>query len=254
MTSLLPLGPGSPFGVDVNGVSSPALLLDTLRQPSVDVISQATNESIEQSLMSSSIAGDIGVDLSPVQSATTMSSPCSTIKRTQKLEALLEAIKDGDIPDKSEFNDTVRGLYQNSSVTSQSVTSMEQFGHILGRLGNISSAVGIIYSLLSWEVFRWEEERLVRDERRALLAAAKQVRYLRSENAQLLRYEQVNEKMAELSNRRARTKDWASDGRRAAGMVFGSIRNLSTAAQSFALLILAGRCFVPPSRGSLNHH
>ena len=49
--------------------------------------------------------------------------------------------------------------------------------------------------------------------------------------------------MAELSNRRAKTKDWASDGRRAAGMVFGSITNLSTAAQSFALLILAGRCF-----------
>lgn len=47
--------------------------------------------------------------------------------------------------------------------------------------------------------------------------------------------------MAEISSRRARSKDWASDGRKAAGMVFGIITNLSTAAQSFALLILSGK-------------
>jgi hypothetical protein len=50
--------------------------------------------------------------------------------------------------------------------------------------------------------------------------------------------------MAEISNRRARTKDWASDGRKAAGIVFGTITNLSTAAQSFALLVLAGKCAI----------
>ena len=98
------------------------------------------------------------------------------IKHTQKLKAKLKAIKDDIIPDRDEFNDTVRRLYQHSSASSQAVTSMEQFGYLLGRLGSVSSAVGMIYSLLSWEIFRWEEERLVRGEGRARLVAAKEVR------------------------------------------------------------------------------
>ena len=177
VTSLLPLGPGSPSSVNASSISSAALVVDAGRQLPMDVISQATCAPIAQSPVSSNIAGDPGVNLSLNQGAPTVPSPCSTIRRTQKLGALLEAIKDGGIPDKIELNDTVRRLHQNSSAMPQSATSMEQFGHILGRLGNISSAVGIIYSLLSWEVFRWEEERLVKDEGRALLAAAKQVRY-----------------------------------------------------------------------------
>ena len=50
----------------------------------------------------------------------------------------------------------------------------------------------------------------------------------------------MNDKMSELSNRRATAKDWASDGRRAAGMIFSAIADLSIAAKSFALLTLAG--------------
>lgn len=178
-TNRLPSDPESPFGVNVSRVSSPAHILDAGRQSPVDVMRQLTSRSREQSLMSSSIAGDTEVNSpnSPlIDSSATTSNPCSMIKRTLKLEAQLEAIKEGYIPDKDEFNDTVRRLYQHSSTSLQPATSIEQFGHILGRLGNISSTVGIIYSLLSWEIFRWEEERLVRDEGRALLVAAKQVR------------------------------------------------------------------------------
>jgi hypothetical protein len=75
-----------------------------------------------------------------------------------------------------------------------------------------------------------------------------------SQFANLLRYEQVNDKMAEISNRRARAKDWASDGRKAAGMVFGSIANLSIAAQSFALLVLAGECLLFQHLAILQHN
>lgn len=176
VTNLPPSGPRSRLGVNVNRVSSPAHMLDAGRQSPVHVRSQSTSRSIEQSLMSPNIADDTEVNSPLTDSSATTSSPCSMIRRTQKLEAQLEAIKDGFIPDKDEFNDTVRRLYQHSSTSLQPLTSMEQFGHILGRLGNISSTVGIIYSLLSWEIFRWEEDRLVRDERRPLLVAAKQVR------------------------------------------------------------------------------
>jgi hypothetical protein len=176
VTHLLPSDPVSPSGVNANRVSSPAHVIESGRQSPVDVTSQSTSKSIEQSLTSPNIAGDTEVNSTLIDSSDTTSSPRSMVKRTQKLKAQLQAIKDGYIPDKDEFNDTVRQLYQHSSASSQPVTSMEQLGRILGRLGNISSAVGIIYSLLSWEIFRWEEDRLVRDEGQALLVAAKQVR------------------------------------------------------------------------------
>ena len=54
----------------------------------------------------------------------------------------------------------------------------------------------------------------------------------------------MNDKMAKLLNRRAKAKDWASDGRRAAGMVFGAIAATSAAGKSSALLLLAGK-FTP---------
>lgn len=171
VNTLLPSDPKSPFGVNVNRLSS-----DTGRQSPVDVMSPAASRSIRPSLLSPNIVGDTEVNSPLIDSSAMPSSPRSIIKRTQKLEAQLEAIKDAYIPDKNELNDIVRRLYQHSSASLQPVTSMEQFGHILGRLGNVSSTVGMIYSLLSWEIFRWEEDRLVQDQGRALLVAAKQVR------------------------------------------------------------------------------
>jgi hypothetical protein len=58
---------------------------------------------------------------------------------------------------------------------------------------------------------------------------------------------QVNKMMASVSNRRARTKDWASDGRKVARIVFESLEGHSAAVQSFALLILAGEIQSPDS-------
>ena len=55
----------------------------------------------------------------------------------------------------------------------------------------------------------------------------------------------MNDKMAELLNRRAKAKDWASDGRRAAGMIFGAIAAMSTAEKSFALFLLTGKHSLP---------
>lgn len=178
VTNRPPSSPGTPFDVDVDvgRASSPAHMIDAGRQSPLDVTSQSAGRSTEQSLMSPNTAGDTEVNSPQIDNSATTATPFAMVKRTQKLEAQLEAIRDSDIPDRDEFNDTVRRLYRHSSASSQPVNSMEQLGLLLGRLGNISSAVGIIYSLLSWEIFRWEEDRLVRDEGRALLVAAKQVR------------------------------------------------------------------------------
>ena len=55
----------------------------------------------------------------------------------------------------------------------------------------------------------------------------------------------MNDEMSKQSDRHATTKDWASDGRRAAGMVFGSIADLSAASKSLALFLLAGKFSFP---------
>ena len=174
MTNLLPPGQESLLNVNFNKSSSPPYTIEARQQSPVTLGSPLTSRSIEQSLISTNITHE--TDSLLLDSSAMTSAPCSMIKRTQKLEAKLKAIKDNIIPDRNEFNDTIRRLYQHSSASSQAVTSMEQFGNLLGRLGSVSSAVGMIYSLLSWEVFRWEEKRLVRDEGRARLVAAKQVR------------------------------------------------------------------------------
>jgi hypothetical protein len=52
---------------------------------------------------------------------------------------------------------------------------------------------------------------------------------------------QMNDEMSKQSDRHTTSKDWASDGRRAAGMVFGSISVLSAASKSLAVFALAGK-------------
>jgi hypothetical protein len=42
-----------------------------------------------------------------------------------------------------------------------SAQTLEQLGYALGELSNRSSLFGFIYGLLSWEVFRRIEERLI---------------------------------------------------------------------------------------------
>ena len=47
--------------------------------------------------------------------------------------------------------------------------------------------------------------------------------------------------MSEQSNRPGTAKDWASDRRRAAGIVFDALAGLSVASKFFAVLLLAGK-------------
>ena len=149
---------------------------ETGSQHPAGVLRQPSNISSNQPFVPLAAAGNTPSSSIRHDHLPTLPNQCSIIRRTQKLEAQLEAIRDNCVPLRDELNDTVRQLYQHSRASPQSVTSMEQFGHVLGRLGNTSSTVGIIYSLLCWQIFRWEEERLVREEGRALLVAAKCVR------------------------------------------------------------------------------
>lgn len=141
-----------------------------------NTIIQSESQVVEQSPTSPTISINTRANSSPINSVTTAPSPSPLmIRRAQKLDAQLEAIDAGYIPDKDQYNDVVRRLYQYSRAETGPMNSWKQFGHMLGRVGDISSAVGIVYSLLSWEVFRWEEDRLVQDEGKTLLAAAKSV-------------------------------------------------------------------------------
>ena len=51
----------------------------------------------------------------------------------------------------------------------------------------------------------------------------------------------MNSKMADVLQRRGKTKDWASDGRKAAKMVFGALQEANTAEKTFALILLGGQ-------------
>lgn len=44
--------------------------------------------------------------------------------------------------------------------------------------------------------------------------------------------------MAECLNRRVKTKDWASDGRKASRMVLEALEGMSSAVKSYALIML----------------
>ncbi|KAL9036888.1 MAG: hypothetical protein Q9214_005940 [Letrouitia sp. 1 TL-2023] len=97
-----------------------------------------------------------------------------------------------------------------------------RFAAILEKTCDTSGASGFVYGLLSWEIFRREEERLYREEHLSAIAASKA----------------VNKHMVEKLDRRAKTRDWASDGRKAAKMVFDVLRDRNMAEQSFAILLL----------------
>ncbi|KAF3406887.1 hypothetical protein DPV78_000457 [Talaromyces pinophilus] len=86
------------------------------------------------------------------------------------------------------------------------------FAGVLSRLGAFSDTIGNIYGLLSWQIFKTEEDRLVNEEGMSPNFAAKQ----------------MNQKMTEVLQRRCKAfKDWASDGRRAGAMIFGPLRSAS---------------------------
>ena len=132
---------------------------------------------------SDTLAGtmDISTDGSPMPSSPISSEDAdrrrfTSNKRMTKLQLLLACLRDHVVPAQQDHNDKVDKLYNNCVCSPGPVpTSMEQFGQVLGRLGNLSSTLGVVYGLLGWEIFRREEERLVREERQSSNIAAKRV-------------------------------------------------------------------------------
>jgi hypothetical protein len=98
-------------------------------------------------------------------------------KRLTKLQNLLTAICNHPVPTMSEHNGQVEGLYNGSCLplTLHGMSSV-QFAGALSQLGNVSNTLGFIYGMLSWEIFKREEERVIREENLSPVLAAKKVR------------------------------------------------------------------------------
>lgn len=98
-------------------------------------------------------------------------------KRLTKLQNLLTSICNYPVPTLSEHNGQVEGLYNGSCLPlSLHGMSSVQFAGALSRLGNVSNTLGFIYGMLSWEIFKREEERVIREENLSPVLAAKKVR------------------------------------------------------------------------------
>ncbi|KAJ5198562.1 uncharacterized protein N7498_007679 [Penicillium cinerascens] len=169
-------------------------------------------------------------------------------KRMTKLQNLLTAICNHPVPTISEHNGQVEGLYNGSCLPSTlHGMSSVQFAGALSRLGNVSNTLGFIYGMLSWEIFKREEERVIREENLSPVLAAKKVwvplfRWSRLWISIPNICSQVNRQMSELLKHSGKAKDWASDGRKAAKIVFGSLEGCSKAVRSFALFLLGNVC------------
>ena len=97
-------------------------------------------------------------------------------RRIGKLEQLLTRIQEQGIPAQRDHNEKVKSIYESRlRATTIKPLNMEHFGQLLGELGNISNVVGFVYGLLSWEIFRREEVRLIQEEHQSSKWAAKRV-------------------------------------------------------------------------------
>jgi hypothetical protein len=99
------------------------------------------------------------------------------LKRAQKLHRMLGALENHEVASKEDHNRQIEGLYHGPQLFSCSQDmSMVQFAAVLGKHSSVSSAVGTIYGLLSWNIFGLEEDRLVKNDKLSPYIAAKQVR------------------------------------------------------------------------------
>ena len=148
-------------------------------------------------------------------------------KRTRRLESFLDSLRHTPMPSRDAHNAAVDELAAAAAMhpplapcktPSQLAAHLERLG------GDAGGPRAFVYGLLGWEVFRREEERLARAERLTAIAASKA----------------ANRQMVETLHRRAKTRDWARDGRKAAKVVFDALRRRSPAERAAALLLLAG--------------
>ncbi len=146
-------------------------------------------------------------------------------KRMKKLETLLETLRTAPTLSVEEHNEKIEKLYNRHEFKLSHLRNLSLvcFATVLEKLCNVSSTHGFMYGLLNWEIFRREEERLAREEKLSAIAASKA----------------VNKQMVGTLKRRAKTRDWASDGRKAARMVFDTLEHRNATERSFATMLLA---------------
>lgn len=147
-------------------------------------------------------------------------------KRMKKLDALLEMLQTASLPSVTEHNEIVnemRRLCRKGSFHRRRVASGSFSADLEEPTASSSSAAKFVHDLLSWEKFRQEEKRLMQEEDLSSISASKE----------------VNARMMKARRRHSKTRDWASDGRKAAKMFFDALHNRDTADRSFALLLLA---------------
>ena len=147
-------------------------------------------------------------------------------KRTRRLQAFLDAFRHMPIPSLHAHNAMIAELQDAAAVDVASTVapSPARLASTLEKLGGDAGGPrAFVYGLLSWEVFRHEEERMGRTARLSSIAASKA----------------ANKQMVETLYRRAKTRDWARDGRKAAKVVFDVLQRHGSAERSMALLLLA---------------
>ncbi|KAL9578989.1 MAG: hypothetical protein Q9212_005370 [Teloschistes hypoglaucus] len=170
------------------------------------------------------VASESSEAMSPASDQPATSISPST-KRAKKLEAVLNSLRVSQTPTLVEHNEIVEKLYKCGGLNPCHLQrlSLTRFAAVLENLCDVSSQLGFVYGLLSWEIFRQEEERLIDEVGLSSIAASKA----------------VNKQMVETLQRPTKTRDWASDGRKAAKIVFNVLQSRSAAERSFAMLLLA---------------
>ena len=141
------------------------------------------------------------------------------LKRMKKLDTLLDMLQTASLPNITEHNRIVREIrscnHRREASGSLSTDLEEPTA--------LSSAAKFAYDLLNWEKYRQEEKRFIREEDLSSISASKV----------------VNARMMKARRRHSKSRDWASDGRKAAKMFFDALHNSDTVDRSFALLLLA---------------
>ncbi|GAM43358.1 hypothetical protein TCE0_047r18101 [Talaromyces pinophilus] len=114
------------------------------------------------------------VGITDEQPTTTMS--VLSAKRMKKLDSMFTGLRTFPVSALEHHNQQVDGLYNGPKFTSCPDSSIMQFAGVLSRLGAFSDMVGNIYGLLSWQIFKTEEDRLVNEEGMSPNFAAKQLK------------------------------------------------------------------------------
>ena len=95
-------------------------------------------------------------------------------RRMVKLKSLLFELGNYKPGNLNDYDELVIRLYCPEG-DQPAAGSMKQVGRILGRMGSRSVTAGIIYTLLSWNIFREEEQSLIRTKHVPPPVAAKEV-------------------------------------------------------------------------------